>query len=243
MTRLNAGKATARLQQFLSVARVTYVAPGGGYIGSGTWRLDNPESVVQRDAQVVEPLLDAILPGWRTAPWEGERTSYWRHREAANRAIAALESADEIAEVLGDSAPEMSAGSMHAWVWDSAKALWGSGHYRDAVSAAARGINAQAQTKVGRRDLSEWKLLTDCFALKAPEPGKPRLRLMAADGSDTFTTMHEGAGAYARGLYQGIRNPANHDQLPELSEGEGLEQLAAFSVLARWVDGATVETI
>ena len=42
-----------------------------------------------------------------------------------------------------------------------------------------------------------------------------------------------------RGCFAGIRNPLAHD-LGELSEDEALEQLAAFSVLARWVDDAAV---
>lgn len=190
----------------------------------------------------LEVILDRVTPRWRKEAPSG-MSAEQQYKRAAQRAIALLESGEHLRQILGDVAPELSAGSMHAWVWDSAKTLWVSGHYRDAVSAAARGINAQAQAKVERRDASEWKLLAESFALKAPEPGKPRLRLMADDGSDTFKAMHEGAGFYARGLYQGIRNPANHDQLPELSEGEALEQLAAFSVLARWVDGATVEKV
>lgn len=41
----------------------------------------------------------------------------------------------------------------------------------------------------------------------------------------------------------GIRNPSSHeDGLPELAENEALEQLAAFSVLARWVEAAALST-
>jgi hypothetical protein len=45
--------------------------------------------------------------------------------------------------------------------------------------------------------------------------------------------------AFAEGCYAGIRNPASHDE-GELDEQSALEQLAASSVLARWVDGAAV---
>jgi len=39
----------------------------------------------------------------------------------------------------------------------------------------------------------------------------------------------------------GIRNPAAHVILEDLAEDEALEQLAAFSILARWVDRAEVD--
>jgi hypothetical protein len=54
-------------------------------------------------------------------------------------------------------------------------------------------------------------------------------------------SLHEGASAFAVGCYRVIRNPAAHIPLGELSEVEALEQIAAFSVLARWVDAATLD--
>jgi hypothetical protein len=48
--------------------------------------------------------------------------------------------------------------------------------------------------------------------------------------------------AFAAGCYKAIRNPAAHIPLDELSEDEALEQLAAFSILARWVAAATLDT-
>lgn len=72
--------------------------------------------------------------------------------------------------------------------------------------------------------------------------GKPRLRLTPNGGSDTFKSRHEGAASFARGLYSAIRNPIAHEVDEELDENEALEQLAAFSILARWVDAAAVGT-
>ncbi|MFD7980562.1 TIGR02391 family protein [Streptomyces sp. NPDC059071] len=87
----------------------------------------------------------------------------------------------------------------------------------------------------------ETALFVNVFSKDDPKPGQPRLRLMTDDGSDTFRSVHRGAAAFAEGCFAGIRNPNSHeDGLPELPEHEALEQLAAFSVLARWVDGATV---
>ncbi|WP_228121219.1 TIGR02391 family protein [Streptomyces fagopyri] len=82
------------------------------------------------------------------------------------------------------------------------------------------------------------------FSLNAPKVDESRLRLMPDDGSDTFRSIHRGAMAFAEGCYAGIRNPNSHeDGLPELPEHEALEQLAAFSVLARWVDRASLLTV
>lgn len=66
---------------------------------------------------------------------------------------------------------------------------------------------------------------------------------MSDDGGDTFRSVHRGAAAFAEGCYTGIRHPNGHeDGLPELPEHEALEQLAALSVLARWVDTSVVST-
>jgi hypothetical protein len=43
------------------------------------------------------------------------------------------------------------------------------------------------------------------------------------------------------GCFEGIRNPAAHEDGLSLPEQMALEQLAAFSVLARWIDECTVE--
>ncbi|MFE5514158.1 TIGR02391 family protein [Streptomyces sp. NPDC056529] len=195
-------------------------------------------------AHVVEQILDRVLPEWRTSVDKtgNTRINRWsQHREAAQRADAALARDAEVRERLGDNAPRLSAGTMHPWVWNGARALWQSGHFREAVTAAARQVNAETQNKVGRRDLSETKLFQNAFSQSPARENEPRLRLMEDDGGDTFRSVHRGAMAFAEGCYAGIRNPNSHEVSPaELPEHEALEQLAAFSVLARWVDTATV---
>ncbi|MFF9817153.1 TIGR02391 family protein [Streptomyces sp. NPDC014006] len=91
--------------------------------------------------------------------------------------------------------------------------------------------------------MSETKLFQSAASLNPPKGDEPRLRLMDADSSETFRSVHGGAMTFAEGCYAGIRNPNSHeDGLPELPEHEALEQLAAFSLLARWVEAATVHT-
>ncbi|MFE3107995.1 TIGR02391 family protein [Kitasatospora indigofera] len=129
---------------------------------------------------------------------------------------------------------------MHPWVWGSVQGLWSSGYFREAVSVAARAINAQSQAKLARRDVGEGILLSDAFSPSAPIRGHPRLRLTADDGGETFKNRHNGAAAVARGLYSAIRNPLAHEHDIELEGNEALEYLAAFSILARWVEQSTV---
>ncbi|MFF8095508.1 TIGR02391 family protein [Streptomyces sp. NPDC016675] len=95
---------------------------------------------------------------------------------------------------------------MHPWVWEGARALWQSGRFRGAVTAAARKVNAERQNKVCRRDLSETKLFQNVFSLSAPKADEPRLRLMDDDGSDPFRSVHRGAMAVAEGYAFGTRN-------------------------------------
>nr|WP_246865506.1 TIGR02391 family protein [Cryobacterium sp. BB307] len=130
---------------------------------------------------------------------------------------------------------------MHPWIWDAARSLWQSGHFREAVRAASVKVNAELQNKVGRRDASEVALFQQSFSDDLPAPGKPRLRPENDDGGKTSLSLRRGIVAFAEGCYSAIRNPASHDE-GDLQEQIAMEQLAALSVLARWLDGATVES-
>lgn len=191
-------------------------------------------------AQVVEQILDCVLPAWRTDIAEDTKKRWQQHREAAKRAIAQLEREDELSEKLGDNAPTLDAGQFHRWVWEGARSLWQSGHFREAVRSAAVKLNAETQNKLATRDLAETALFQLAFSADAPASGKPRLRLPDDDDGKTACGVRRGVMAYAEGCFAAIRNPSSHDVQDELPEVEALEQLAAFSVLARWVDAAQV---
>lgn len=199
------------------------------------------EEGIAAAAQVAEKIFDRVIPRWRTEVPEDPYVGWSRHHEAAVRARAELKRAEEIAQNLGDDAPEISASSLHPWIWSGAASLWRSGHYHSAVEDAAKKVNAETQNKVGRRDLSETKLFQESFTDKAAEPGKARLRRMTPDSSDTYKSVQRGAMALAEGIFAGIRNPLSHEADQELDEQVALEYLAALSVLARWVDESTVE--
>ena len=120
---------------------------------------------------------------------------------------------------------------------------WNSGFYHQAVMQAAIRINAETQAKLGRVDVSEIALFNEAFSLSEPKKGAARLRLAENDGSRTYENLHRGARAFADGLYTAIRNPGMHTPPPSNGGEEqiALEQLAAFSLLARWVHRADVE--
>ncbi|MFD6426480.1 TIGR02391 family protein [Streptomyces sp. NPDC060198] len=235
--------ARAELSSFLKLTELyAPQTPHGMVMNSSRRSTRGGAEEVVASAQVVEQILDRVLPRWRAEVPDGDnkRVNRWcQHREAAQRADAALLRDAEVHERLGDNAPQLSASTMHRWVWDGARSLWHSGHFREAVTAAARKVNAETQNKVGRRDASETALFQSVFSKDAPRAGQPRLRLRPDDGSDTFRSVQRGAAAFAEGCYAALRNPNSHeDGLPELPEHQALEQLAAFSVLARWVEEA-----
>lgn len=242
MTGVNVDWVVGQLEDFIQVTTLTYVPSPANSIGFHSYKTALSEVEVVKRAQVVEGILDKVIPNWRDLDVDTDRKKWAQHREASVRAVEALRREEELRRNLGDDAPEISAGDLHPWVWGGAASLWQSGHYRSAVEDAAKKVNAETQNKLGRRDISETKMFQEAFSEKPPEPGKSRLRRMTPDGSDTYRSMQRGAMAFAEGIYAGIRNPFNHEGPQEISEQVALEYLAALSVLARWVDESTVET-
>ena len=92
-------------------------------------------------------------------------------------------------------------------------------------------------------DLSETALLNEAFFLDAPTEGAQRLHSAEEDGGKRYQNLSRDARAFADGLYTAIGNPGM--PTPPLTDGGeeqlALEQLTAFSLLARWVEQADVE--
>lgn len=242
MTGINVDWALKELDLFIEMT-VMRNGSGGGYITTSDYT-SSPDEQVAQQAVVIEQILNRVIIGWQSEVSDAMANNRWaRHREACIRARVILLRENEIRENLGDDSPEITASQLHRWVWSGASSLWKSGHYRQAVEDALKKVNAETQNKVGRRDISETSLFVEVFSEKSPEPGRPRLRRIVDDGSDTFKSVHRGARSYAEGLYAGIRNPFGHGDpdLMDIDAQMGLEYLAAVSVLARWVDDAIVE--
>jgi hypothetical protein len=164
----------------------------------------------------------------------------------AKQIIWEIRHGDEAREKLGESEPPpiVAADTLHPWVWDAARPHWESGNHDAALTAAAINVSSRLKKKVGRRDIDNGKLVQQAFSLEPPKEGKPRLRLIGEENPDLFRDVHLGAMNLGVGLYAAVRNPLTHltpDEHP-LSEHETLESLAAFSLLARWIERAEVVT-
>jgi len=237
MTALDKQWAIQQIDNFLHASdRITSNSPGV----IGLFQRE-PDKVVAQHAHVVEQILDRVTPGWKEAADTSPKTRKWEAlRESAARGRAALEREEELRQHLGDGAPQLDAGQLHPWAWENGASYWRTGHFHQAVMQAAIRINAETQAKLGRRDVSETALFNQAFSLDAPRTGMLRLRLTENDGSRTYENLHRGARAFAEGLYSAIRNRGMHDGAGEVTEQHALEQLAAFSILARWVEEASV---
>lgn len=221
---------------------------------SGTWEGDfydegqyfkakGDDDEIRRQSAVIEQILNQYRPGWgiSSEPLTDHEPWWTRHRNLALEVQGLLRSGPEMADNLGDRGHGMSAHQFHPWVWGAARSLWESGHFAAAVRDVANRVNAETQDKIDRGDISETGLFEQAFAPGPPEFGKPRLRLSETDNLETHKSAQVGAMSLARGLYSGIRNPLNHESPKELGEQVAFEYLAAFSILARWVDESSIE--
>ena len=154
------------------------------------------------------------------------------------RLIGILEQRADFEQILGPVGPTLAANRLHRWVWNAAADLWDGGHFDSAVHKAALAVEEQTQLKLGRRDLGGKDVYAKAFSEKDVTAGMLRLRfphLEKAEQKDAWVSAHEGAQHLGMGCAQGIRNPRAHPS-DEIGEQEALEQSAALSVLARWVD-------
>ncbi|WP_280447121.1 TIGR02391 family protein [Nocardia brasiliensis] len=239
MTVLNIGWALARLEDFIEAVEANNSIIPAIPLTSEHHALRRKMAAT---AVAAEKILDRIVPHWRSEIKTGFTDDQWgQRRELCVRAMEELRMQDAFEENLGENAPVLNAAQLHHWVWDAAKPLWISGHFAEAVRAASIVVNARTQEKLNRRDIAESDLFAQAFTMDAPKRGAPRLRLMDNDGSKTYQSLHQGVAAFARGCYAAIRNPISHDVHGEFNEYEALEKLAAFSILAKWVDGARTE--
>jgi len=198
---------------------------------------------------VMRELMESARPGlgsYAEPPSEGWSfwdSTYWREVVRANvlRAIGIHQLGAEARRRLRPDSPDLVAERFHPWAWEAAAPLWHAGSMQEAVHAAARSVNARLQQKLNRRDTSESSLCREAFSLEAPAPGRPRLRFDGDHTSDTWRSRQQGGMQLGAGCFAGIRNPAAHEHDLHLEEQVALEQIAAFSLLARWIDECAVE--
>jgi hypothetical protein len=156
--------------------------------------------------------------------------------------IGVIDQRERVEAIIGPRGPALAADRLHPRVWQASAPLWDGGNFRMAIQAAATAVDSQLKVKL-RVDRSGTDLVTKAFSTRAPTPDEPRLRFRGfSPGTESWTNAHEGALHFARGCAQRIRNLATHEEA-EPEEQVALEQLAALSVLARWIDDANVERV
>ncbi|NKS29287.1 restriction endonuclease [Rhodococcus hoagii] len=237
---MDAKWAIAELQRFVDLTERDHYLSNTqmGTLPVSRFRGETPE--IQQQAEVVEQILDRVNPDWISST-RRTPTEWAQHREACQRAMARLKRRAEIEEKLGDSAPRMTASGFHPWVWEPAKAMWKNGHYRAAIQQAATMVSLETQKLTNDTSRSETDLFRYYLGRADATVDHPRLRRAGDDGSTTALSVRDGMLQFAAGLYMGLRNPASH-AVDEIDENEALEQLAAFSLLARFVSECKLVT-
>jgi uncharacterized protein (TIGR02391 family) len=242
--------AMQKLSTFIEASEKVYIPPPSTIVSSGTYRTKSQDDEVVRQWAVVERILIRYLPDWQARVQQSDGYAHrgyrWREqREAALICQSAIQAEAEIQQHLADTGPVLTAAGMHPWVWEAARPAWNAGNFDDAVDAAARNVNSRLRTKMGRRDIGEGDLIAQAFSDKPGDQQNPRLRLALPEhlGSKTVTSVYAGISAFGKGLFQAVRNPLAHEEPGAMasSDREALESLAAFSLLARWIDRASVQ--
>jgi hypothetical protein len=182
---------------------------------------------------------------WKLGLWSSS-TPASAHAEAKRGGLQrAVEMLQAFAEDLEErerrlDLPGLDPADLHPWVVEAAARLWQDGHQRQAVQAAASAVEnwLRATTDVHQGSIAS--LAASAFSTADPTPDSPRLRFSGFGpiGSDGWKSAHDGAGAFGRGCFLRIRNLYTHHDGE--AEQEGLEALAALSLLARWIDSAEV---
>jgi hypothetical protein len=206
------------------------------YGTEGTAEMDALREHEDQTRSVLARVLNASPRPSVIDTWQGGGTaSLSAGIELCKFALGRLRTQTETNAKLGSAAPTMAADSLHPLIWNSASDLWASGHYSDAVKRAATFLNAHVQDQIDRHDISDATLMKEAFSLAAPEVGKSRLRWPGDDDDQTVKSMRVGILQFAQGAFSAIRNPATHST-EDIERQEALEQLAALSILARWIE-------
>ncbi len=129
----------------------------------------------------------------------------------------------------------------HPVIASAAADMWRDGYWGDAVQAAARAVETQLRSRMGWDGCGTGSaLVREAFGEKPPKPGGRRLRFNNhPPGSDASKDANQGALNFGLGCFMRLRNLPVHGA--DLDPDEALLALAAFSLLARWVEEAEAE--
>ncbi len=207
-----------------------------GEPGAREWITTQQGVVAQIVADTIPGLGFPLLTGGQFIPM----ATIPQQEEILRTVLGRLRAEDDIRKNwLKEPLIELDPTQLHPWVWDAAKGHWLAELWGSSVEAAAKVINAHLQQRLDRRDVSGKGLVEQAFSLEPPQPGRPRLRLSEDDGSESFTSLHQGAMHLGQACFQLWRNIEAHE-VTDSSRQECLEALAGMSALARLVDNSEV---
>ena len=236
----NPEAALARVREFRDLLNADKKEEFEG--GQTVWeRLNGMRHLVEVIAQAIDPDNVALLSTKNA--W-----NQWDTHDAYTetlRLIGILERQADYQQIFGPVGPTLAANQLHPWVWNAAASLWDDGYFGQAVEDAYKKVERETQQRVGRLNLYGKDLYAQAFSLDDPKPDMPRLRFPHLDKTmqeQSWRSAHQGAMHLGMGCAQGIRNPQAHPS-DDITEQEALEQLAALSVLARWVDECDVDCV
>lgn len=197
---------------------------------------------VRRKIRELKPLIQSISKRIKPDSYlntfkVGDSDWITNVKAGAEELIGTIDMMTTDKEILGPEGPALVAKSLHPWIWDAAMKLWADGHYKQAVEQAWNNLVRHTQNKTGSKSTGT-KLYSNLFkgTSKDDRPlGFPEI----SQETEDWKSAHQGAHHYGMGCALRIRNLTAHTT-DELDEQKALEYLAALSVLARWVDEATV---
>ncbi len=124
-------------------------------------------------------------------------------------------------------------------IWEPARPLWRDNHRRSAIQTASTSLEAYLQDRVVRSDIGGRELVQQSFSDDEPILGRPRVRVPPQGTDGTTRSYQQGMRALGEACFAISRNLSSHG-LGDVSEQEGLEQLAMLSLFVRILDTCTV---
>lgn len=201
------------------------------------WVMSGERRAAMQAANQMLPRVNAILLALvpDTEPISG--SLLWQHEAGLGRVFRAEDVLGDWDEMVEDGEVVqfgVPLNALDAVVLEAARQNWNHGQYRQAVANAAAMLNRYTQDRLDVQDISDSDLMAQAFSDKKPQSGRPRLRCPGNPESETVKSMQKGAQLVAMGAMMAIRNPAVH-WTRNGNPASAAEQLAALSVIARWV--------